>query len=164
MPDGVSVIAGYFPCTVSKSNSVNLGERAKPSTIWSGGESLARKDRVSLEGQLLDQKSLRAVTGKTAAWNEITKDCIAFANATGGCLLLGLEEGQDAPPAGQKIPDDLPDTVRRKLSERTVNGPVLPDVLTAPNGGQYIELRIPRANALASTTDGRCFLRVADQS
>ena len=46
-------------------------------------EEQQRKSRVSLEGQLLDQKSLRAVTGKTANWNEIAKDCIAFANATG---------------------------------------------------------------------------------
>ena len=119
---------------------------------------------MSLEGQLLDQKSLRAVTGKTADWNEIAKDCIAFANATGGRLLLGVEEGQDVPPAGQQIPADLPDTVRRKLAERTVNLTVLPDVVTAPNGGQYIEMRIPRALAVASTTDGRYFLRVADQS
>jgi len=44
---------------------------------------------VSLEGELVDQKSLRAVTGKTADWNELAKDCIAFANATGGRLLLG---------------------------------------------------------------------------
>jgi len=55
---------------------------------------------VSLEGQLLDQKSLRAVLGKTADWNEIAKDCIAFANASGGRLLLGIEDGQDLPPAG----------------------------------------------------------------
>ena len=47
-------------------------------------EEQQRKSRVSLEGQLLDQKSLRAVSGKTANWNEIAKDCIAFANATGG--------------------------------------------------------------------------------
>jgi ATP-dependent DNA helicase RecG len=120
--------------------------------------------RVSQEGQLLDQKSLRAVTGKTADWNEIAKDCIAFSNATGGRLLLGIEDGQDAPPVGQHIPADLPDTVRRKLAERTVNVAVLPDVVTAPNGGQYIELRIPRALSVASTTDGRYFLRVADQS
>lgn len=120
--------------------------------------------RVSLEGQLLDQKSLRAVTGKTADWNEIAKDCIAFANATGGRLLLGIEDGQNAPPVDQHIPADLPDTLRRKLAERTVNVSVLPDVVTAPNGGQYIELRIPRAMAVASTTDGRYFLRVADQS
>jgi ATP-dependent DNA helicase RecG len=119
---------------------------------------------VSQEGQLLDQKSLRAVTGKTADWNEIAKDCIAFSNATGGRLLLGIEDGQDAPPVGQHIPADLPDTVRRKLAERTVNVAVLTDVVTAPNGGQYIELRIPRALSVASTTDGRYFLRVADQS
>ncbi len=120
--------------------------------------------RVSLEGQLLDQKSLLAVTGKTADWNEIAKDCIAFANATAGRLLLGIEDGQNAPPADQHIPADLPDTLRRKLAERTVNVSVLPDVVTAPNGGQYIELRIPRAMAVASTTDSRYFLRVADQS
>lgn len=119
---------------------------------------------MSLEGQLLDQKSLRAATGKTADWNEIAKDCIAFANATGGRLLLGIEDGQNEPPADQKIPSSLPDTVRRKLAERTVNVSVLPHVVTAPNGGQYIELRIPRAMAVASTTDGRYFLRVADQS
>lgn len=119
---------------------------------------------MSLEGQLLDQKSLRAVTGKTADWQEIVKDCVAFANATGGRLLIGIEDGQDAPPATQQIPDDLPDTLRRKLAERSVNVTVLPDVITTPNGGQYIELHIPRAMAVASTTDGRYFLRIADQS
>lgn len=119
---------------------------------------------MSQEGQLLDQKSIRAVTGKTTDWNEIVKDCVAFANATGGRLLIGIEEGQDAPPIHQQIPADLPDTLRRKLAERTVNVTVLPDVVTAPNGGQYINLSIPRAMAVASTTDGRYFLRVADQS
>ena len=119
---------------------------------------------MSLEGQLRDQKSLRAVTGKTADWHEIAKDCIAFANASGGLLLLGIEDGQTEPPADQRIPAELPDTLRRKLAERTVNVTVLPDVVTAPNGGQYIALRISRALAVASTTDGRYFLRVADQS
>jgi ATP-dependent DNA helicase RecG len=119
---------------------------------------------LSQEGQLLDHKSLRAVTGKTADWNEIAKDCIAFANATGGRLLVGVEDGQLLPPPGQQIPTDLPDTLRRKLAERTVNVTVLPNVVIATNGGQYIEMRIPRAMAVASTTDGRYFLRVADQS
>ena len=119
---------------------------------------------MSLEGQLRDQKSLRAVTGKTADWGELAKDCIAFANATGGQLLLGIEDGEEQPPAGQRIPVDLPDTLRRKLAERTVNVTVLPGVVTAPNGGEYIVLRIPRALAVASTTDGHYFLRVADQS
>jgi ATP-dependent DNA helicase RecG len=104
------------------------------------------------------------VTGRTADWNEIAKDSIAFANATGGRLLLGIEEGDTLPPPAQRIPADLPDTLRRKLAERTVNVTVLPDVVTAANGGQYLELHIPRALGVASTTDGRYFLRVADQS
>ncbi len=49
-------------------------------------------------------------------------------------------------------------------TERTVNVTVLPNVVTASNGGQYIELSVPRAMAVASTTDGRYFLRVADHS
>jgi ATP-dependent DNA helicase RecG len=49
-------------------------------------------------------------------------------------------------------------------ADRTVNVSVLPDVVTAPNGSQYIDLVIPRSIAVASTTDGRYFLRVADQS
>jgi len=119
---------------------------------------------VSLEGQLIDRKSLRAVTGKTADWNDIAKDCIAFANATGGRLLVGIEDGQEQPAPDQRIPADLPDTLRRKLAERTVNVTVLPDVITAANGGQYVELRVARSFAVASTTDGQYFIRVADQS
>jgi hypothetical protein len=68
--------------------------------------------RLSQEGQLLDQKSLRSVTGKSADWSELAKDCIAFANSMGGRLLLGIEDEQDQPPAGQLIPADLPDTIR----------------------------------------------------
>lgn len=57
---------------------------------------------MSLEGQLRDQKSLRAVTGKTADWAELVKDCIAFANASGGQLQLGIEDGHTELPAVQR--------------------------------------------------------------
>ncbi|MDO8320167.1 helix-turn-helix domain-containing protein [Rhodoferax sp.] len=119
---------------------------------------------MSQEGQLLDKKSLRAVLGKTANWSKLAKDCIAFANALGGTLLVGIEDGQDHPPADQTAPADLSDTIRRKLAECTVNVAVFPAVRTAANGGQFIALDIPRAMSVASSTDGRYFLRVADQS
>lgn len=119
---------------------------------------------MSQEGQLLDKKSLRSVMGKTADWKELSKDCVAFANASGGHLLVGIEDDQDEPSADQRIPDDLADTIRRRVAERTVNVVALPKVVTAPNGGQYIDVGIPRSVAVASTTDGHYFLRVADQS
>ena len=119
---------------------------------------------MSLEGQLLDRKSLRAISGRTANWDEIAKDCIAFANATGGRLQVGIENDQSQPPIGQQIPPELPDTLRRRISEKTVNVVVLVDIITTPSGGQYLDLVIPRSVAVASTTDGRYFIRVADQS
>jgi predicted HTH transcriptional regulator len=66
-------------------------------------ESSGGKYHVSLERKLIDQKSLRAVNGKTADRNEIAKECIAFSNATGGRLRLGIADGRDAPPASQQI-------------------------------------------------------------
>jgi ATP-dependent DNA helicase RecG len=48
---------------------------------------------MSLEGQHQDQKSLRLITGKTADWNELAKDCVAFAKALGGRLLVRGEVG-----------------------------------------------------------------------
>ena len=119
---------------------------------------------MSQEGQLLDKKSLRVVTGATANWKELAKDCIAFSNAQGGQMLIGMENDADLPPADQRIDPGLPDLIRRKVGERTVNVTVLPEIRRADNGAEYIELLIPRSMAVASTPDGHYFLRVADES
>ncbi|WP_455232599.1 ATP-binding protein [Geopseudomonas aromaticivorans] len=119
---------------------------------------------MSLEGQLLDRKSLRSVTGKTADWPELAKDCVAFANALGGRLLIGIEDGEELPPAGQRILATLPDTLRRRLGELTVNVSVRPEVRVAENGGEFLEVAVDRSASVASTTEGRFFLRIADSS
>ncbi|HQQ69515.1 MAG TPA: ATP-binding protein [Alicycliphilus sp.] len=82
---------------------------------------------MSLEGQHLDRKSLRAVTGKTADWPELAKDCVAFANALGGQLLIGIEDGEELPPQAQRIRPELLDTLRRRIAELTVPLGVTPD-------------------------------------
>lgn len=119
---------------------------------------------MSQEGQLLDKKSLRFVAGKTADWDSLAKHCIAFTNAQGGQLQIGIEDDTDLPPVEQRIDPDLPDLIRRKVGERTVNVSVMPEIRRADNGAEYIDLRIPRSMAVASTPDGHYFLRVADES
>ncbi|WP_425059320.1 hypothetical protein SCACP_40030 [Sporomusa carbonis] len=119
---------------------------------------------MSLEGQLIDKKSIRAVTGKTADWTELAKDCVAFATAQGGKLLIGIEDNADLPPADQRVDVALLDTIRKKISERTVNVAILPAIVSADNGGQYIELVIQRSLPVPSTSDGRYYIRVADSS
>lgn len=119
---------------------------------------------MSLEGQIRDQKSLRAVIGKTADWKELAKDCVAFANSVGGKLILGVEDGADQPPAGQTIPAGLTDAIRKRIAELTVGVTALPEVLVSETGNEFIELSIPRATGVASTSDGRYFIRVGDES
>ncbi len=46
---------------------------------------------MSLEDQHTDLKSLRAVTGKTADWDVLAKDLVAFANGEGGRLPIRFE-------------------------------------------------------------------------
>lgn len=104
------------------------------------------------------------MTGKRLDWKELGKDCVAFANAQGGRLLIGIEDDADVPPLGQHIPPELPDTLHKRIAEHTVNVTALPSIMTADNGGQYIELVILPGRSVASMSDGRFYIRVADGS
>lgn len=42
------------------------------------------------ENNKFDNKSLKKVTGRTADFDELSKDCVAFANSHGGYLAIGL--------------------------------------------------------------------------
>ena len=117
---------------------------------------------MTRESQHADCKSLRLISGKAKDWSALAADCVCFANAAGGRLLIGIEDGCVDPPAHQVIDASIPDTIRKRVGELTVNVQVAPQVITAGNGGQYIELAIPRAVGVASTSDGRYFLRLGD--
>ncbi|MDP2371792.1 ATP-binding protein [Rhodoferax sp.] len=117
---------------------------------------------MTLEDQHTDRKSLRTVTGKTADWEALAKDCVCFANGAGGRLLIGMEDGEAMPPAGQVVPRELLDRLRKRIGELTVNVQALPSLQHATNGGEFIELVIDRSASVASTRDGRYFLRVGD--
>jgi ATP-dependent DNA helicase RecG len=117
---------------------------------------------MSLEGQNTDRKSLRFITGKTADWPELAKDCVCFANGNGGRILIGIEDGELVPPAGQRISPSLPEKISKRVGDLTVNVQVLPAIKRSGNGGEYVELTIHRSASVASTSDGRYYLRVGD--
>lgn len=105
----------------------------------------------------LDRKSIRKVTGSTADFGELARDCVCFANSAGGTLLIGIEDDDDAPPVTQRIDPLLLD----RVSELSVNVQVVPELKRHDNGGEYISLTIPRSAGVASTS-GRYFLRIGD--
>ena len=112
-----------------------------------------------------DKKSIKTVTGRTADFSELAKDCVAFANAKGGYLHIGIEDGETLPPASQLINDMLPEKIIKRINELTINVALQANIVTEENGGQYINLRVlPSAATIASTTKGQFYYRDNDNS
>ena len=83
-------------------------------------------------------------------------------NGGGGRLLTGMEDDTVAPPAAQRVPVHPLDRIRKRITGMTVNVTVLPELRTHADGGEYIVLTVPGAPGVASTGDGRYYLRVGD--
>jgi len=117
------------------------------------------------ENSLYDKKSLRTVVGKTADFAELAKDCVAFSNAQGGVIDIGIENEDMLPPAEQRVPEELPTTVVNKISGITHGVIASTTIETAENGGEFIKLNILRnPNAIAVTSSGKMYVRIGDNS
>ena len=117
------------------------------------------------ENNKFDNKSLKKVTDRTADFEELSKDCVAFANSHGGYLAIGIEDGEDKPASGQVIPDGLPEKIIKRINELTINVALRPEVIDADNGGQYMKLHVlPSQVSIASTTKGVYYIRDHDSS
>lgn len=117
------------------------------------------------ENKNIDKKSLKFLNGKNTDWNELGKDCVCFANGSGGVVLIGVEDGNELPPVNQKIKDrNTPDLIQKNIAHRTINVGIAVTIETAENSSEYIRLEVFRnAQTIASTTDGRYYIRVHDE-
>ena len=107
------------------------------------------------ENHTLDYKSLRLITGSTANFAELAQACVCFANGAGGTLLIGIEDDADAPAPDQRVAPALLDKIRKRVGELSVNVQVLPELRRHDNGGEYIQVTVPRAVGVASTSFSR---------
>lgn len=128
------------------------------------GNRITKKKRLWRKIHYTIKKSLREIIGKSADWNEVAKDCVAFSNAQGGVIDYGIEDDADAPPADQKVSEEIAINLEKKISGKTQNVSVHAEIRTHENGGQYIRLHIVRGTSSASTTSGKYFTRVSDES
>lgn len=116
------------------------------------------------ENSLYDKKSIREILGKKADWNEVAKDCVAFSNAQGGTIDYGIEDDVDYPSPNQHIDESLVVELENKISQKAINVNAHAELITHDNGGQFIRLHISRGAVSASTTSGKFFFRLGDNS
>lgn len=115
------------------------------------------------ENQNYEKKSLKLFKQNKIDWNELVKDCVCFANASGGVIVIGIENNEDSPPPNQIIPQNLVDTIKKRISELTINVGTTVTLKNHSNGGQYIEIQIfPSQVSVASTSNGQYYMRISD--
>ena len=115
------------------------------------------------ENSHFDRKSLKLVQGKNADWSELAKDCVCFANGYGGEIHIGIEDDEILPPANQKISTSIIEKISKTIPQRTIGVGVSASVAKADNGGEFILLKVYRSSQLiASTTDGKYYIRISD--
>src|SRR5713101_3545486 len=119
---------------------------------------------MSSEGTESDKKSLAVLTRANPGWDDLACDCVAFANARGGCLRIGIENADELPPLDQRVNETLVEQVRKRIPQLTINVTISAQKVVAANSGESIELRVLRAPGIAATSDGRYFIRVADET
>ena len=119
------------------------------------------------EGSQLDKKSIRifGLDPKKWSWRNMAADCAGFANARGGHILFGIEDDAATPAPNQKINPQLPDRLVKGITQHTSNVHVRAEILTHANGGEYLDLEIvPSTKSIATTSDARYYLRIADET
>ncbi|PIB27211.1 hypothetical protein BFP77_12775 [Maribacter sp. 4U21] len=121
---------------------------------------------TSFEDSQIDYKGLKKVTGKTADFSSLAETCVAFANAQGGEIIIGIEDKEAVPNKTQKIDVAVMNKTIARLRDMTdAVGIVNPEIVTHQNGGQYFKFSVfPTTRTIATTSSGKVFVRVTDNS
>lgn len=116
------------------------------------------------ENSLYDKKSLLTIASKKIDWKEIVKDVVAFSNAEGGILEFGIEDGMEIPDCLQRIQDSLMTMLVNNINGKTNGVQISAEKKKYDNGGETILLFIRRSVVMATTSDGKVFMRNGDNS
>ncbi|MCL2823569.1 MAG: putative DNA binding domain-containing protein, partial [Polyangiaceae bacterium] len=117
---------------------------------------------ITRESHFLERKSLLKLTSNKRGYDDVARACVAFANAAGGTLLIGVEDGADEPPSDQRVEESWLVEIPKRVRELTVNVGVVTERKHHENGGEYIVVSISRSSGIASLSDGRYYVRVGD--
>jgi len=117
------------------------------------------------ETNKIEFKSLKKVFGKSANLKDLAKTCVCIANAQGGYLIIGIEDKDKLPPSTQIIEQEkLNKTIKTLRSFTDSVGLVNPEIKKHDNGGEYAIVQIyPSLKTIATTSDGKVFIRVGDE-
>jgi ATP-dependent DNA helicase RecG len=120
---------------------------------------------MDVENQKIDYKSMRKIRSGDKGFKELAVSCVAFANAQGGTLYIGIEDKSLVPLAEQTVTEnEINDTVSRLHSLCFNVSLTSSGLIKHQNGGEYFKIIVaPSIKSIATTSDGKIYLRIADK-
>ena len=122
------------------------------------------------EGISIDYKSLKKVVDtagklKSDGLRDLAVTSVAFANVHGGKIVIGIEDKDKQPPLNQTISLKIAnDTVTRLKSLCFNVGFQLGEIETHANRSQFFSITVyPTLKSVATTADGKIYIRIGDQ-
>lgn len=108
------------------------------------------------EDKNTEYKSIRKVLGKQAKLSDLAEECVAFSNAQGGTIIVGIEDDSLIPPNNQLIDIEEVNSVMSGLHSLACNVSITnPNIITHENGGMYFSFQIfPTNHTIATTSTG----------
>ncbi len=119
---------------------------------------------LSTENILTEYKSILAVKDE-ASLRKLSVTCVSFANAQGGRIVVSIEDKDGKPPTSQIILTKLINKVITTLRTLCFNVELAAgEIENHLNGGQYFIITIhPSLKSIATTSDGKIYIRIGDQ-
>jgi len=117
-----------------------------------------------MENQVREYKSLQIITA--GRFRDLAEECVGFANAQGGVIVIGIDDKTKMPPLNQIIEQKIIHNTLERLRGLTFAvGLSVSEILTAENGASYFEIHIlPSQQITATTSEGKIFMRVGDKN
>lgn len=112
-----------------------------------------------------EYKSVQKIRTGEKGFKDLAITCVALANAQGGTIAIGFEDKTRLPPAGQTINQKEANDAATRLRSLCFNVSLSSSiVLDHKNGSQYFTITVsPSLKSIASTSDGRFYIRVVDK-
>lgn len=119
----------------------------------------------TIEQQNIEYKSLQKIRTGDKGFNELAITCVAFANAQGGKIYIGYDDKKCAPLPNQVVTQEELNDATTRIKDRCCYVALsASEILAYETGSQYFIITVlPSMRSIATTSDGKIYIRLADK-
>lgn len=121
--------------------------------------------KFDTENKNIEYKSIKKIRNGDKEFRDLATTCVALANAQGGCIYVGIDNKTLSVEPNLKISIKEQNDAISKLRSLCFSVALQPsDILEDENGSQYFFINVfPSIRTIASTSDGKIFIRIVDK-